>query len=71
MNAKIKLQVQIRVDNMGAIYMSENSMPSARTRHANLRTKFTADLQEKGLIKIDFVKSEDNTSDIMTKNVTV
>jgi hypothetical protein len=71
MNAKIKLPVQIRVDNMGAIYMSENSMPSARTRHADLRTKFTADLQEKGLIKIDFVKSEDNTSDIMTKNVTV
>jgi hypothetical protein len=51
--------------------MSENSRPSARTRHADLRTKFTADLQEKGLIKIDFVKSEDNTSDIMTKNVTV
>jgi hypothetical protein len=71
MNAKIKLPVQIRVDNMGAIYMSENSMPSARTRHADLRTKFTADLQEKGLIKIDFVKSEDNASDIMTKNVTV
>jgi hypothetical protein len=46
-------------------------MPSARTRHADLRQKFTADLQEKGLIKINFVKSEENTSDIMTKNVTV
>jgi hypothetical protein len=71
MNAKIKLPVEVKVDNMGAIYISENSMPSARTRHADLRQKFTSDLQEKGLIKIDFVKSEDNTSDIMTKNVTV
>jgi hypothetical protein len=70
MNVKIKLPVQVMVDNMGAIYMSENSMPSARTRHADLRQKFTSDLQEKGLIKIDFVKSEDNTADIMTKNVT-
>jgi hypothetical protein len=71
MNAKIKLPVEVKVDNMGAIYISENSMPSARTRHADLRQKFTSDLQEKGLIKIDFVKSEENTSDIMTKNVTV
>ena len=43
---------------------------SARTRHADLRQKFTSDLQEKELIKIDFVRSEENTSDIMTKNVT-
>jgi hypothetical protein len=71
MNAKIKLPVEVKVDNMGAIYISENSMPSARTRHADLRQKFTSNLQEKGLIKIDFVKSEENTSDIMTKNVTV
>jgi hypothetical protein len=68
---KIKLPVQVKVDNMGAIYMSENSAPSARTRHADIRQKFTADLQDKGLIKIDFVRSEDNTSDILTKNVTV
>jgi hypothetical protein len=71
MNVKIKLPVDVKVDNMGAIYMSENSAPSARTRHADLRQKFTSDLQEKGLIKIDFVRSEDNTSDILTKNVSV
>jgi hypothetical protein len=71
MNVKIKLPVQVRVDYMGAIYMSENSMPSSRTRHADLRTKFTSDLQEKGLIKIEFIRSEDNAADIMTKNVTV
>jgi hypothetical protein len=68
---KLKLPVQVKVDNMGAIYMSENSTPSARTRHADIRQKFTADLQDKGLIKVDFVRSEDNTSDILTKNVSV
>ena len=68
---KVQLPVQVKVDNMGAIYMSENSTPSARTQHADIRQKFTADLQDKGLIKVDFVRSEDNTSDILTKNVTV
>jgi hypothetical protein len=70
-DVKVKLPVQVKVDNMGAIYMSENSTPSARTRHADIRQKFTADLQDKGLVKVDFVKSEDNTSDILTKNVSV
>jgi hypothetical protein len=68
---KVKLPVQVKVDNMGAIYMSENSTPSARTQHADIRQKFTADLQDNGLIKDDFVKLEDNTSDILTKNVSV
>jgi hypothetical protein len=68
---KVKLPMQVKVDNMGAIHMSENTTPSARTRHADIRQKFTADLQDKGLIKVDFVKSEDNTSDILTKNVSV
>jgi hypothetical protein len=70
-DVKVKLPVQVKVDNMGAIYMSENSTPSARTHHADIRQKFTADLQDKGLVKVDFVKSEDNTSDILTKNVSV
>jgi hypothetical protein len=70
-DVKLKLPVQVKVDNMGAIYMSENSTPSSRTRHADIRQKFTADLQDKGLIKVDFVRSEDNTSDILTKNVSV
>ena len=30
---------------------------------------FVSDMQEQGLIKIDFVKTKDNISDIGTKNV--
>jgi hypothetical protein len=71
MGVKIKLPAQVKCDNMGAICISENAAPSARTRHADLRQKFTADLQDKGLIKVDFVKSEDNTADILTKNVSI
>jgi hypothetical protein len=50
--------------------MSEYLIPSARSRHADLRKEFTSDLQEKGEIKIDSKRSEENTPDVMTKNVT-
>jgi hypothetical protein len=70
-DTKIKLPVQVRVDNMEAVYMSENLMLPLRNRYTDLRTKSTSDLQEKGLVKIDFVRSEYNASDIMTKNVIV
>ena len=35
------------------------------------RAKYIASLQEEGLIKVEFVKSEFNHSDIATKNVSV
>ena len=66
----MELPVQVNVDNVGAIFMSENTTSSNRTRHMDTRWRFVNQLQEDGLIKIEFVKSEDNISDIMTKNVT-
>jgi hypothetical protein len=34
------------------------------------RYHFVKDMQQDGLIKIDFVRSEDNVGDVATKNVT-
>jgi Reverse transcriptase (RNA-dependent DNA polymerase) len=66
----VKLPVQVKVDNMGAIYMTENSTSSSRTRHIDTRYFFVKDMQNDGLCKVDFVRSGDNVSDIATKNVT-
>ena len=41
----------------------------SRTKHIDTRTKFVREYQENGIIKAVFVCSEDNDSDIMTKNV--
>ena len=66
----VKLPVQVRIDNVGAIFMSENVTSSSRTRHMDTRWHFVNNMQDEGLIKIDFVRSEENVSDIGTKNVT-
>lgn len=69
MEIPVELPVIVRVDNIGAIFMSENVSTSSRTKHVDLRTKFVMEYVEDEFIKIIFVKSEDNTSDILTKNV--
>jgi hypothetical protein len=42
---------------------------SARTKHIDIRTKYVNEYCENGVLKIIFVKSADNDSDIMTKNL--
>jgi hypothetical protein len=65
----IETPVQVWIDTVGAIFMSENQTSSQRTRHMDCRWWFVSGLLEQGLIKIDFVKTKDNVSDIGTKNV--
>ena len=68
MKIKIQLPVEVRVDNVGAIFMSKNVTTTSRTKHVDIRSKYVREYAEDGIIKIVFVKSEDNDSDIMTKN---
>ena len=66
----IELPVEVEIDNVGAIFMTGNISSSSRTRHMDTRWWFVNDYQSQGLITVKFVKSEDNPSDICTKNVT-
>ncbi|CAB9499063.1 expressed unknown protein [Seminavis robusta] len=67
----VELPVQVKIDNVGAIFMSENKTSASRTRHMDTRWHYVNQMQQDGLVKIDFVRSEDNVSDIGTKNVNV
>ena len=58
------------VDNVGAIYMSQNQVGSSRTRHMDTRYYYVNEMQDGGMIKVKFVRSEDNVADVATKNVT-
>ena len=69
MGLKIVLPIIVRVDNIGAIFMSENVSATAKTKHVDIRSKFVKEFCEDGVLKIVFVRSEWNTSDIMTKNL--
>ena len=69
MKIKVQLPVTVLVDNVGAIFMSSNVTTSSRTKHVDIRTKYVHQYVEDGIVKIVFVRSESNRSDIMTKNV--
>ena len=70
MNIQVELPITVHVDNVGAIWLSNNRTTSDRTKHIEIRTSFVKEYQEDGKIIIKFVKSEDNEADIFTKNTT-
>ena len=61
--------ITVRVDNVGAIYLTQNHYTGGRTKHVDIRYHYVRELIEQGIIEIVFVKSEDNKADIFTKNV--
>jgi hypothetical protein len=69
MGIAVEMPVVIYVDNMGAIFMSKNATSSTRTRHMDVKWRFVNDLVMDQVIELVFVKSEDNWSDMQTKNV--
>ena len=62
-----KLMSIIYEDNLGAIYLVKNQQVSPRTKHIDIRHHYLRELQGDRL-DVRFVRSEDNSSDIMTKN---
>ena len=70
MNIEVELPITVHVDNVGAIWLSNNRTTSDRTKHIDIRTSFVKEYQEDGKIIIKFVKSEENEADLFTKNTT-
>ena len=70
MNIAVELPITVHVDNVGAIWLSNNRNTGDRTKHIDIRPSFVKEYQEDGKIIIKFVKSEDNEADIFTKNTT-
>ena len=66
---KVQYPIIVKVDNVGAIFMSENITATNRTRHIDARYHFVHELVEDGVILIQFVRTKDNKADPYTKNV--
>ena len=69
MEVPVKLPVIVRVDNVGAIFMTENVSTSSRTKHVDIRYHFVREFVEEGFLKIIFVKTVENVADGFTKNI--
>jgi hypothetical protein len=70
MGIEVKLPMIIRVDNTGAIYLANNYTAGQRTKHIDIRVHYVREYIRDGIIKIEFVRSENNDADILTKNTT-
>jgi hypothetical protein len=65
---KIKQTDIIYEDNLGANFLTKNQQVLQRTKHIDIRQHFLSNLVEDKLLEVRFVKSENNSSDITTKN---
>ena len=68
MGIKVPLPIKVKVDNIGAIWLANNSGVSERTKHVDCRAHFVKAFVVDKIVEIVFVRSENNESDMMTKN---
>jgi Reverse transcriptase (RNA-dependent DNA polymerase)/gag-polypeptide of LTR copia-type len=64
---KPEVPLTISCDNQGAIALSKDNKFHARTKHIDLRYHFIREAVEDGKIKVKYVPTDDNVSDIFTK----
>jgi hypothetical protein len=64
----LKVPIIVKIDNLGAIYLSKNHSLVQRTKHIDIRRYFVRELVEQGIIKTEFVGTDDNDANIHTKN---
>jgi hypothetical protein len=65
---EIQYPIEIKVDNTGAIYIANNYTTGQRTKHIDVRAHFVREYIEDGILKVLFVRTDDNDADIYTKN---
>ena len=68
MGINLVLPILVKVDNVGAIYLSNNFSCSQRTKHIDIRRHFVREFVQDGTIKTIFVPTDDNEADMNTKN---
>ena len=59
--------VDIVEDNQGAIKMANNRHPSKRTRHIDIKHHLIRDAVGEGQVRVTYVKTEDQSVDVLTK----
>ena len=62
------LPITIMCDNTGEIFLSSNQ-ESRRTKYLDTKYHFVRDYVENGVVKVVYIKTEDNLADPFTKNV--
>ena len=65
---KINIPITVYCDNVGAIFLAYNTKTGGRTKHVYIQYHYVREFVQKGEVQILFVRSENNDSDVFTKN---
>ena len=66
---KVKKPMILECDNKGATELAHGWQVNGRTRHVANKIYYLRELKENGEILMKCVKTEDNSADILTKNL--
>ena len=69
--ASCQLNIEVKTDNQAAKFLALNGSFQQRTKHINIRYFYIKQLIEQKLIKLDYVKSQDQLADIFTKSLPI
>ena len=61
----------IRCDNQSCIKLSENPMFHDKSKHIEMKYHFIQDMVQKGMVKLQYVSTEEHIADVMTKPLSV
>jgi hypothetical protein len=64
---EVELPIVVKGDNVGALFMRQNSSTVVRSRHVDTRYHFIRENVEDGIVEV--VNSSENDLDLFTKNV--
>jgi hypothetical protein len=69
MGLKVKLPLELFVDNKGVKDLINGWSVTGRTCHIKVRYFFLRKLKKEGIAKVEWIKSNSNPNDLFTKNL--
>ena len=64
LNIDFETPIKVKVDNIGAVFLSKNRTSGERTKHIDIKYHYVREQMDKGLIEVEFVRSENNLADL-------
>ena len=64
----VKMPMTVYCNNIGAIHLANQKTTCSHTKHIDVRYHFIRNLIQEGILKVEFVRTEENIADIFSKN---
>ena len=68
LGVNLEFPIVIHCNNVGAIYLANNAKTPGHTKHIDTQYHYVREFIEDGIVKIIFVRSEDNQADPFMEN---